>query len=115
MHPKMEATVQENTGQPTKKSSPREKVNSSDSGGKTPKEKNLSPHSSKEDKTSNSLQLKNNVREGHEASPPTAGLPVSRPTKSNVGKYKLVRTIGKGNFAKVKLAIHMATGVEVLM
>lgn len=34
-------------------------------------------------------------------------------TKSNVGKYRLLRTIGKGNFAKVKLAIHMATGVEV--
>ncbi|CAH8448191.1 unnamed protein product [Schistosoma haematobium] len=32
---------------------------------------------------------------------------------SNVGKYRLLRTIGKGNFAKVKLAIHMATGVEV--
>ncbi|VDK24271.1 unnamed protein product, partial [Taenia asiatica] len=109
----MEATVQENTGQSTKKSSPREKVNSSDGGSKTPKEKNLSPHSSKEDKTSNSSQLKNNVRESHEASPPTAGLAVSRPTKSNVGKYKLVRTIGKGNFAKVKLAIHMATGVEL--
>ncbi|VDM25221.1 unnamed protein product, partial [Hydatigera taeniaeformis] len=113
MHPTMEATVQENTGQSTKKTSPREKVNSSDSGGKTAKEKNLSPHSSKEDKTSNSPQLKNNIRESHEASPPTAGLPVSRPTKSNVGKYKLVRTIGKGNFAKVKLAIHMATGVEL--
>ncbi len=35
-------------------------------------------------------------------------------TRSNVGKYKLVRTIGKGNFAKVKLAIHMATGTEVI-
>ncbi|CAL8102048.1 unnamed protein product [Calicophoron daubneyi] len=32
---------------------------------------------------------------------------------SNVGKYRLLRTIGKGNFAKVKLAIHMATGAEV--
>nr|CAH8828634.1 unnamed protein product [Trichobilharzia regenti] len=32
---------------------------------------------------------------------------------NNVGKYRLLRTIGKGNFAKVKLAIHMATGVEV--
>uniref|UniRef100_A0A094ZPN0 non-specific serine/threonine protein kinase n=1 Tax=Schistosoma haematobium TaxID=6185 RepID=A0A094ZPN0_SCHHA len=32
---------------------------------------------------------------------------------SNVGKYRLLRTIGKGNFAKVKLAIHMATGVEL--
>ena len=30
-----------------------------------------------------------------------------------VGKYKLVKTIGKGNFAKVKLARHMPTGQEV--
>lgn len=30
-----------------------------------------------------------------------------------IGKYKLVRTIGKGNFAKVKLAKHMPTGQEV--
>lgn len=30
-----------------------------------------------------------------------------------VGKYKLLKTIGKGNFAKVKLARHMPTGQEV--
>ena len=30
-----------------------------------------------------------------------------------IGKYKLVKTIGKGNFAKVKLARHMPTGQEV--
>ena len=30
-----------------------------------------------------------------------------------VGKYKLQKTIGKGNFAKVKLAKHMPTGQEV--
>ena len=30
-----------------------------------------------------------------------------------VGKYKLMKTIGKGNFAKVKLAKHMPTGQEV--
>ena len=30
-----------------------------------------------------------------------------------MGKYKLVKTIGKGNFAKVKLAKHMPTGQEV--
>ena len=30
-----------------------------------------------------------------------------------MGKYKLVKTIGKGNFAKVKLARHMPTGQEV--
>ncbi|KAF8568268.1 hypothetical protein P879_05703 [Paragonimus westermani] len=42
---------------------------------------------------------------------PTLVAPVQ--VKNNVGKYRLLRTIGKGNFAKVKLAIHMATGVEV--
>ncbi|VDN11093.1 unnamed protein product [Dibothriocephalus latus] len=47
-------------------------------------------------------------------SPPPTTVPVApAAARSNVGKYKLVRTIGKGNFAKVKLAIHMATGVEV--
>jgi len=30
-----------------------------------------------------------------------------------VGKYKLIKTIGKGNFAKVKLAKHLPTGREV--
>ena len=31
-----------------------------------------------------------------------------------MGKYKLLKTIGKGNFAKVKLAKHMPTGQEVI-
>jgi len=31
----------------------------------------------------------------------------------HVGKYKLLKTIGKGNFAKVKLARHLPTGREV--
>nr|CAH8824174.1 unnamed protein product [Trichobilharzia regenti] len=30
-----------------------------------------------------------------------------------IGKYKIIRTIGQGNFAKVKLAIHLLTGREV--
>ena len=30
-----------------------------------------------------------------------------------VGKYKMIKTIGKGNFARVKLARHMPTGQEV--
>lgn len=37
-------------------------------------------------------------------------------TKSQMnsnGKYKIIRTIGQGNFAKVKLAIHLLTGREV--
>uniref|UniRef100_A0A1I7YEQ6 Serine/threonine-protein kinase par-1 n=1 Tax=Steinernema glaseri TaxID=37863 RepID=A0A1I7YEQ6_9BILA len=31
----------------------------------------------------------------------------------HIGKYKLLKTIGKGNFAKVKLAKHVPTGHEV--
>uniref|UniRef100_A0A914LZB1 non-specific serine/threonine protein kinase n=1 Tax=Meloidogyne incognita TaxID=6306 RepID=A0A914LZB1_MELIC len=34
-------------------------------------------------------------------------------TDDTTGKYKLLKTIGKGNFAKVKLAKHIPTGVEV--
>lgn len=31
----------------------------------------------------------------------------------HIGKYRLMKTIGKGNFAKVKLAKHLPTGREV--
>lgn len=31
----------------------------------------------------------------------------------HIGNYKLLKTIGKGNFAKVKLATHVLTDVEV--
>ena len=31
----------------------------------------------------------------------------------HIGKYRIVKTIGKGNFAKVKLAKHVLTGKEV--
>jgi len=33
--------------------------------------------------------------------------------ESHIGKYRLVKTIGKGNFAKVKLARHIPTDKEV--
>ena len=32
---------------------------------------------------------------------------------THIGKYKLLKTIGKGNFAKVKLARHTSTGMDV--
>ncbi|VEL31142.1 unnamed protein product, partial [Protopolystoma xenopodis] len=41
---------------------------------------------------------------------------VSRPAwkaQPHIGKYKLIRTLGRGNFAKVKLAQHVTTGREV--
>ncbi|CAH2987333.1 unnamed protein product [Chilo suppressalis] len=44
------------------------------------------------------------------------GTRVSRSRASeepHIGKYKLLKTIGKGNFAKVKLAKHVPTGKEV--
>ncbi|KAI6213671.1 Non-specific serine/threonine protein kinase [Aphelenchoides besseyi] len=31
----------------------------------------------------------------------------------HIGRYRLLKTIGKGNFAKVKLARHMPTGIDV--
>lgn len=36
-----------------------------------------------------------------------------RPAEEHIGKYKLLKTIGKGNFAKVKLAKHVPTAKEV--
>ncbi|XP_052125830.1 serine/threonine-protein kinase MARK2-like isoform X6 [Frankliniella occidentalis] len=37
----------------------------------------------------------------------------SRTDEPHIGKYRLLKTIGKGNFAKVKLAKHIPTGKEV--
>ncbi|KAL7646438.1 UNVERIFIED_CONTAM: hypothetical protein RMT77_003351 [Armadillidium vulgare] len=37
----------------------------------------------------------------------------SRSRPEEIGKYRLMKTIGKGNFAKVKLAKHIPTGKEV--
>lgn len=37
----------------------------------------------------------------------------ARSDEPHVGKYRLIKTIGKGNFAKVKLAKHVPTGQEV--
>ncbi|GAB0096129.1 MAP/microtubule affinity-regulating kinase 3 [Sergentomyia squamirostris] len=43
-----------------------------------------------------------------------SGVPARwRPAEEHIGKYKLLKTIGKGNFAKVKLAKHVPTGKEV--
>lgn len=47
---------------------------------------------------------------------PSGGRMSSRSRTSDephIGKYKLLKTIGKGNFAKVKLAKHVPTGKEV--
>ncbi|KAK7866585.1 hypothetical protein R5R35_010425 [Gryllus longicercus] len=55
-----------------------------------------------------------NTQGGESAS--SAGRVSSRSRTSDephIGKYKLLKTIGKGNFAKVKLAKHVPTGKEV--
>lgn len=47
---------------------------------------------------------------------PTSRMPSSRSRQTDephIGKYRLIKTIGKGNFAKVKLAKHVPTGREV--
>jgi len=44
----------------------------------------------------------------------TAGASMSERNGPTFGKYKLIREIGKGNFAKVKLAQHLITGKEVI-
>lgn len=35
------------------------------------------------------------------------------PEYHHIGRYRLSKTIGKGNFAKVKLGKHIPTGIEV--
>jgi len=32
----------------------------------------------------------------------------------HIGKYRLIKTIGRGNFAKVKMAKHVPTGRQVM-
>ncbi|XP_057315201.1 serine/threonine-protein kinase MARK2-like isoform X3 [Hydractinia symbiolongicarpus] len=59
-----------------------------------------------------SIKMRNKMEDSHSSSKSrqrtgTAGDDVY------VGKYKLIKTIGKGNFAKVKLAKHLPTGREV--
>lgn len=39
----------------------------------------------------------------------------ARGDEPHIGKYRLIKTIGKGNFAKVKLAKHVPTGREVII
>ncbi|XP_068081459.1 serine/threonine-protein kinase MARK2 isoform X2 [Anabrus simplex] len=54
--------------------------------------------------------------EGGETASSTGRVSSSRSRTSDephIGKYKLLKTIGKGNFAKVKLAKHVPTGKEV--
>ncbi|GLV33756.1 par-1 [Carabus blaptoides fortunei] len=62
------------------------------------------------------IPLKINVQSGSESASSGGGR-ISTRTRTadepHIGKYKLLKTIGKGNFAKVKLAKHVPTGKEV--
>ena len=51
----------------------------------------------------------------HHGNHSSSRLPSGRRTdiEQPIGKYRLMKTIGKGNFAKVKLARHLPTGQEV--
>ena len=45
--------------------------------------------------------------------PQSANVPTTKVAQHRIGKYQLLKTIGKGNFAKVKLARHIPTGKQV--
>ncbi|RMX50129.1 hypothetical protein pdam_00002898 [Pocillopora damicornis] len=58
------------------------------------------------------------VPDGHSSSSSSSRAARNRSSTSSaeevhIGKYRLIKTIGKGNFAKVKLAKHVPTGKEV--
>nr|XP_036230567.1 serine/threonine-protein kinase MARK2 isoform X6 [Bactrocera oleae] len=69
-------------------------------------------------KDSTSSNTADGTRSGRSRGSPNMQLRTSAPmrwraTEEHIGKYKLIKTIGKGNFAKVKLAKHLPTGKEV--
>ncbi|KAK3745670.1 hypothetical protein QZH41_006776 [Actinostola sp. cb2023] len=57
------------------------------------------------------------VQDGHNSSSSTSRSSRSRSSGNteevHIGRYRLIKTIGKGNFAKVKLAKHIPTGKEL--
>ncbi|XP_071476607.1 MAP/microtubule affinity-regulating kinase 3-like isoform X9 [Diadema antillarum] len=53
------------------------------------------------------------VRNGEDSSNSSRTRSRTTDEQPHVGKYRLIKTIGKGNFAKVKLAKHIPTGKEV--
>uniref|UniRef100_A0A3B3QRE1 MAP/microtubule affinity-regulating kinase 3 n=1 Tax=Paramormyrops kingsleyae TaxID=1676925 RepID=A0A3B3QRE1_9TELE len=50
---------------------------------------------------------------GRPSMPLSRGTIVAADEQPHIGQYRLLKTIGKGNFAKVKLARHVLTGKEV--
>ncbi|MEQ2208726.1 hypothetical protein XENOCAPTIV_012837 [Xenoophorus captivus] len=45
---------------------------------------------------------------------PNSGSTATSDDQPHIGNYRLLKTIGKGNFAKVKLARHVLTGKETV-
>lgn len=61
----------------------------------------------------NDCLLQDDSTAGHFSSKSGSSSSARNRDEPNVGKYRLIKTIGKGNFAKVKLAKHLPTGREV--
>ncbi|XP_055839003.1 serine/threonine-protein kinase MARK2 isoform X29 [Episyrphus balteatus] len=73
--------------------------------------KTVLPHSHS---NSSAMKLRSSAAKGSPNMQIRGGVPMRwRATEEHIGKYKLIKTIGKGNFAKVKLAKHLPTGKEV--
>ncbi|XP_057199902.1 serine/threonine-protein kinase MARK2 isoform X2 [Triplophysa rosa] len=62
-----------------------------------------------------SSQTHSNAKGGGRSSVPRCRslVPTTAEEQPHIGNYRLLKTIGKGNFAKVKLARHVLTGKEV--
>ena len=63
------------------------------------------------------LQVAGDSHRSNTASSTTtySGHPMTNNDDPRLGKYRLIKTIGKGNFAKVKLAKHIPTNREVIL
>ncbi|XP_055838989.1 serine/threonine-protein kinase MARK2 isoform X15 [Episyrphus balteatus] len=80
----------------------------------TSKAERSSKHYSHKDTCNSSTTDKTRNQKGSPNMQIRGGVPMRwRATEEHIGKYKLIKTIGKGNFAKVKLAKHLPTGKEV--
>jgi len=85
----------------------------------TPSQHPKTTNSIRSNPGANATEGKSNNNEHHinnnnpSASTRLASSKMRDPNEPHIGKYRFVKTIGKGNFAKVKLAKHMPTGREV--
>ncbi|XP_017347779.2 serine/threonine-protein kinase MARK2 isoform X11 [Ictalurus punctatus] len=64
-------------------------------------------HSSNQTHSDSKAGVRSNMPRGRNS------LATAADEQPHIGKYRLLKTIGKGNFAKVKLARHVLTGKEV--